>query len=345
MRVQAQHVFYLDFQLPEFHDPDGSLPIGIHYNDQVAIIAPWDHKGELFDGELGQTLRSAEFLLSPVAQSSGRLVRRVVDIAIDRLMVAIEWDHGGDPLGDENVIQLRLEEAVTYANFFISHLRAVTRSTHLNRMEVYWHPEDKTFQVQVPYHVQWIDTETNSALPFYREMNGLSSLGGIRVPGGGTVEWDDVRKSMSTGTLPEFHRTLLVDARDALTTADIREAILSIASACEVRIERYAETQTIITRTEARQITKPSPQLSFAKRHFDLLPSQTCGQSLSAYDTQLFEDVQSCYSQRNRLMHGGELLPPLDGMGIAERLRTVSQWLLSAENAIAWVDSLPTLPS
>lgn len=75
------------------------------------------------------------------------------------------------------------------------------------------------------------------------------------------------------------------------------------------------------------------------------LPLRTCGQSLSGYNAQLFEDVQNCYSQRNCLIHGGELLSPLDGMGIADRLRTVSQWLLSAENAIAWVDSLTTVSS
>jgi hypothetical protein len=343
MRVKAQHVFYLDFQLPGFNDPDGALPLGIEHDNQVAIIAPWDRKSELFEGELGQTMRSAEFSLSPVGQPGGRLVRRVADAVIDRLTVAIEWDHDDDPIGDEGLIRLRLEEAVTYANFFISHLRAVTRSPHLNRIEIYWHPDELTFQVQVPHHVQWIDTSADTALPFFRGMDAISSAGSIRVPFNGIIEWSAVHESMSTGTLPLFHHALMVDARDALITGDIREAILSIASACEVRINRYAQAQTLISRNAAREITKQS-DLPFAKRYFDLLPSRTCGQSLSTFNTQVFEDVQSCYLQRNGLMHGADLSDPLKGIGISARLRTVSRWLFSAEQAMTWVDSLPTMP-
>lgn len=146
---------------------------------------------------------------------------------------------------------------------------------------------------------------------------------------------------MSTGTLPPFHRTLLVDARDALTAAGIREAILSIASACDARANDYIKLQTRIAKSKAEQIVK-QPGASFAKRYFDLLPLATCGQSLSTYDAQIFADVQSCYRQRNNLIHAGDLLDPLVDMGTADRLRMVSQWRLSAESALAWVDSLPT---
>jgi hypothetical protein len=140
MRIQARYVFYLDFQLPEFRGID--VPqLGIRYNNQTIIIEPWNHTGELFEGELGQTLMTAQFSITAVKPSGGQLVRRVADVVIDRLIVAIEWNHDGNPIGDTNLIQVRLEEAVTYANFFISHLRAVTGSAHLNRIEVYWHPD------------------------------------------------------------------------------------------------------------------------------------------------------------------------------------------------------------
>jgi hypothetical protein len=82
MRVQAQHVFYLDFQLPEFRGTD-TAQLAIKHNDQLAIIEPWDHTGELFEGELGQTLVTAQFLLAPVGRPGGQLARRVADIAID----------------------------------------------------------------------------------------------------------------------------------------------------------------------------------------------------------------------------------------------------------------------
>jgi hypothetical protein len=138
---------------------------------------------------------------------------------------------------------------------------------------------------------------------------------------------------MSTGMLPPFHQTLLVDAKDALTTADIREAILSIASACDVRANDYIRVQTRIAKSKAEQIVK-QPGATFAKRYFDLLPLAVCGQSLSAYDIRIFADAQSCYRQRNNLIHAADLLDPLVDMGTAERLRTVSQWRLSAERAL-----------
>jgi hypothetical protein len=248
----------------------------------------------------------------------------VADVVIDRLVVAIEWDHDGDPVGDESLIQIRLEEAVTYANFFTTHLRAVTGSAHLNRIEVYWNPDDLTFSVQIPYSAQWFNLDTNGALQMFQGLNGFNSAGGVRLPYNGAVKWDAVLASMNTGTLPPFHRTLLVDARDALTTADIK-------------------VQTRIAKSKAEQIIK-QPGASFAKRYFDLLPLATRGQSLSTYDARIFADVQSCYRQRNNLIHAGDLLDPLVDMGIADRLRTVSQWRLSAESALAWVDSLPTAP-
>jgi hypothetical protein len=268
----------------------------------------------------------------------------VADVVIDRLIVAIEWNHDGDPTTDTDLIQARLEEAVTYANFFISHLRAVTGSAHLNRIEVYWHPDDLTFSVQITHSVQWFNLDAGTALPMFQGLNGFNSAGGIRLPYNGAIEWSEVLSSMSTGTLPPFHLTLLVDAKDALATAGIREAILSIASACDVRINQYVETQTIISRAAADKIIK-SPGASFAKRYFDLLPSATCGQSMNAYNAQVFEDIQSCYRQRNGLIHGGDLPDPLADMGIADRLRVVSRWRLSAEKALAWVDSLPTVRS
>lgn len=179
------------------------------------------------------------------------------------------------------------------------------------------------------------------ALQIFQGLNGFNSAGGIRLPYNGAVKWNSLLASMSTGTLPPFHRTLLVDARDALTTAGIREAILSIASACDVRANDYIKLQTRIAKSKAEQIVK-QPGASFAKRYFDLLPLATCGQSLSTYDAQIFADVQSCYRQRNNLIHAGDLLDPLVDMGTADRLRMVSQWRLSAESALAWVDSLPT---
>jgi hypothetical protein len=342
VRIQARYVFYLDFQLPEFRDTDvAKLVIG--YGNQTAIIEPWDHAGDLFEGELGQTLKTAQFLIAAVSPPGGQLARRVADAVIDRLVVAIEWDHDGDPVGDESLIQVRLEEAVAYANFFITHLRAVTGSAHLNRIEVYWNPDDLTFSVQIPYSAQWFNLDTNVALQMFQGPNGLNSAGGIRLPYNGAVKWDAVVAGMSTGTLPPFHRTLLVDARDALTTADIREAILSIASSCDVRANDYMKVQTRIAKSRAEQIIK-QPGASFARRYFDLLPLATCGQSLSTYDARIFADVQSCYRQRNNLIHAGDLLDPLVDMGIADRLCTVSQWRLSAESALAWVDSLPTAP-
>lgn len=342
MKIQAQHVFYLDFQLPIFSGTDAPGVV-VQHKDQVVAIEPWNRKNPLFHGELGQTLKTAQFSISAIGVPGGQLVKRTADAVIDRLIVAIEWDYPGDPTEDTSAVQERLEEAVTYANFFIGHLRAITGSAHLKRIEVYWHPDDLTFSVQVPYSITWYDLDATAALPMFQGLNGFNSAGGIRLPFNGTAEWSKVLSSMSTGTLPPFHRSLLVDAREALIIASLREAILCIASACDVRINLYREAQGMISKAKAKQIVN-SPGHSFADKYFDLLPKATCGQSLSIFDGQAFSDVENCYQQRNELIHGGDFLEPLKDMSVTERLREVSRWRLSAEKALAWVDSLPTLP-
>lgn len=341
MRIQSQYFFYLDFQLPAFTGID-EPSVGVEYQDQRVVIVPWNRKEPLFYGELGQALQAARFSISPVGVPDARLTRRVADVSIDRLLVAVEWEHDNDSVGDAGVIEAKLEEAVTYANFFIGHLRAVTGSAHLKPVEVYWNPEDRTLAVQVPYSVQWINYDTGALLQVFDGLNGQNSAGGIRIPCTGVVGWSTLLNSMGTGTLPPFHLSLLVDAKEALITGSLREAILCIASACEVCMTNYLEAQTIISAAKAQAIVKPHAGLSFARRYFDLLPMATCGRSLDAFDPQSSSDVDSCYRVRNGLMHKGDLPEPLRGMSVTDRLRVVSRWRQSAEKALAWADSLPT---
>jgi hypothetical protein len=100
------------------------------------------------------------------------------------------------------------------------------------------------------------------------------------------------------------------------------------------------KTQTILSSAEAKDIVRPRRGLSFAKRYSDLLPQARCGQSLSAYDRQVFASVESCYQKRNGLMHEGYYLEILRNMSVTERLKTVSRWRDAGERALTWVDSL-----
>ena len=122
--------------------------------------------------------------------------------------------------------------------------------------------------------------------------------------------------------------------------ANIREAILCIASACDVRINNYMDTQAFISKSEAKKIVSDK-NFSFGQRYFDLLPTAICGQSLSSFNVEVSSDVESCYQQRNRLIHKGDLIAPLIDMRLTDRFRIVTQWRLSAEKALVWVDSLP----
>jgi hypothetical protein len=339
MRIRARHAFYLDFQLPVFEGVE--VPnVGVHYGDIDFIAEPWNRKEPLFAGDLGQTLQSAEFSIAPIGMPGGRLTRRPIDIAIDRLAIHMEWDQSEDPTSDPTIAMVQLEEAVTFANFLIAHLRAVTGSANLRRIEAYWDTNDLALSVQVPFSIEWHDAETGAGIPIFDGKNGFNSAGGIRIPFNGIVNWDAVLRSMGTGTLPPFHRSLLIDAIEALATVSLREAVLCISSACEVCAKQYMQTQTILSITEAKNIVRPRRGYSFARRYFDLLPQATCGQSLSAFDPQVFADVESCYQERNGLMHEGDYLETLRNMGATERLKTVSRWRDATERALGWVDSL-----
>ena len=339
MRIRARHAFYLDFQLPTFVGVD--LPnVGVHYGDIDFIVEPWDRRTPLFDGELGATLQTAQFSISPVGAPGGRLTQRPVDVAIDRLVLFMEWDQDDDPTNNPDIATRRLEEAVTFANFFIGHLRTVTGSANLRRIEAYWNTNDLTYDVQVPFSIEWHNAETSAGIPVFQGLNGFNSAGWIKVPFNGAVRWDKLMSSMAAGTLPLFHLSLLVDAKEVLAAVSLREAILCIASACEVGINRYMESQTIVSKAEAKNIVKVQSGVSFAKRYFDFLPQATCDQSLSAFDDQAFLDVERCYQERNALMHEGDYLEPLRNMSVTDRLRMVSRWRNSAEKALTWVDSL-----
>jgi hypothetical protein len=119
----------------------------------------------------------------------------------------------------------------------------------------------------------------------------------------------------------------------------VREAVLSIASACEARAHALVETQSVISRKRAREITQ-TRSASFATKHYDLLPHEIYSRSLRVDDANVFRLVDEAYSERNKLIHTGRFGGAFGQLTELGRVRRATEWLASARLATAWMDSL-----
>jgi hypothetical protein len=83
------------------------------------------------------------------------------------------------------------------------------------------------------------DADTGTRLPVFAGLNAMMSSGAIRAPETGAVAVLSVEDSLRAGAEPPLHSTLLLDAETAVEAGALREAIVSIASACEVAAGIY----------------------------------------------------------------------------------------------------------
>jgi hypothetical protein len=166
----------------------------------------------------------------------------------------------------------------------------------------------------------------------------MCTSGAILAPETGSGSMQAFATSLQTGERPDLASSLLVDAEAALMSLGIREAVLSVASALEVQATKYLETQTAISKGAARRAMEAGE--SFATRCYNELPMAVCGRSLRRESPTAFADVDSVYSQRNGLMHGGVLRGTFRREREIEQSRILLGWLESAWLAKDWLASL-----
>jgi hypothetical protein len=339
MRIQVAHTFYLDFLLPRLDTPEPFV-IQICLPDYDAYVMGWNRSEDLFHGETGQAMQSAEFSITAKDRRSGTLTYRVSDRVIDRIQVALEWDADSVPEVSEQLSDLCQERAVRWANEVLDHMRIATKVPGVRRIGRLWNLNEGRFQLSVPHTEVWTIKDDDTPIPTFAGYNALSSTGAFRAPETGALHWSDLCTSISNGDAP-LHLTLLFEAEDFLAVLALRTSVLSMASACEIRGELFAESQSKISKTAAHNIKKPHDGLTFGERYFHLLTNEVCGRSLIQENPELLADIDAAYGERNKLMHLARFSDAFSRFNEADKHHKVQSWIASARRLCKWVDGLP----
>jgi hypothetical protein len=138
---------------------------------------------------------------------------------------------------------------------------------------------------------------------------------------------------------PRLAQSLLVDAEWSVMTLGLREAILSIATACEVTSQSYIERKDSSSVEAAKSILRRR-RLSFAERHYHLVPQELAGRSLMHENRSDFDQLEALYRERNSLMHSGEFSADLSTLPSRDRQRVVFEWMMGAWRATDWLESI-----
>jgi len=340
MKVRAVYNFYLDFILPRLENGEG---IGIHttIDGCDAWAATWGAGDPLFPSEPDVTLSSYAIDLHPVTRPEISIRRDARSRILDRISVVLEWEQSAAPVEDKSVTGAYLERAVLLANAVLEHIRVSCGLVDIGKISRSWDPAKSEISITVPHTQSWFDAEADAGLNVFMGKNSLGSSEGIRIGPIPVTSTSQLMTTLAGEGPPPLHLSLLMDAEGALLTLSLREATLSIASACEVRANSYIETQSVISRTSARRILG-TPSVSFATKHYDLLPQSICSRSLRIDNAGAFELIDEAYSERNRLIHTGRFSHTFSQMKELDKLRRADEWLASARVAIKWMDSLPS---
>ncbi|TYB98100.1 hypothetical protein FXF53_18415 [Micromonospora sp. WP24] len=334
MLVQAQYHFYFDFEIPRLDKP---LKVAISHPSFNAHVQGWDQQEPLFYGEIGRTLENLHVVIQSADALQVLVSRSVKSLCVDRLRVLLEWESESPP--NESMVAESRDRAVSVGNSILEHLRVVAQAPLARRIGRYWKPGNSVFALLVPHTETWLNLDDGSPLPVFNEGNSKCSSGAILAPETGRGRAQDLWTSLSGGPRPPLSSSLLVDAQSALMSLNIREAILSIASACEVHASQYLKEQSVLSNSQASAAMSGGG--SFANKYFHELPQATCSRSLRDDYGSVFVDIDAVYGQRNGLMHGGSLRGDFAALDEIQQHHEVLRWVGSARKAIGWLDTLP----
>jgi hypothetical protein len=339
MRVQSVHQYYLRYRLPRGAGWRG-WGIRLQADRFDAVVKPRSEDEPLFPNEIDQTLSTATVDLVPLSLPGGRITRTVAESCIDRLLVAVHQELDATPDNWNEIVERTTEWAVEAANHFLDHCRVAAKAPDVRRLERHWRPQDQRFYLVDPSTVSWFDRDSGERLPVYEgTVNAVASSGSIRSPESGSVDTEVIEASLRRSLYPPLAQALLVDAEWAVMTLGLREAILSIATACEVASRAFVEGHDASAASAARAILRRR-QPSFAERHYHLAPQQLVGRSLMRENRADFDQVEAVYKERNGLMHSGTFSSSLAARRSSDRQRVVAEWMMAARRAIDWLDAI-----
>ena len=335
MKVASRHQIYLDYLLPRDNSWSNlSLRIDTDAGFQ-ATLRPRGPAEELFPEDIDRTLSSMTFTLRPLAVVDGQIDVRVADRALDRIEVTILTEVEEECDWTEET-RRATRRAVDMTDGFLAHCRVAADSPFVAAVPRAWRSQDTRFYVMAPNTITWYDGETGDRLPVLDGVNALAESGAIRAPETGAISAEAILRSLRRGQDPPIFRSLLVDAQANVNNAELREAVLALASALEVASNVHLNRSGKRGTPAVEAILKRSG-ISFAERRFDQLAQILEGRSLKLDAPQTYSDVEIAYRERNDLMHSGEFGAELSSLKGEDKPRRVQELIASGRHAITWL--------
>ncbi|MET9360096.1 hypothetical protein ACFYMW_00505 [Streptomyces sp. NPDC006692] len=341
MRIAAMMQYYFDAQLPR--DPSWASWGGLNLQAPAfkAEVSAWQPSTQpLFPNEIDTSLAGTSLSIIPLGMRGGAITRTIADTVVDRIQVVLRWEQDGGPEDTPHIdLDLAHDRGVDSVNVLVEHLRSAGRVAWMPRVRRAWRPEDGRFYLLSPWTVSVFDADTGTGLPIFAGVNALLSSGAVRSPGTGAVPVSSLAASLQGGSEPPLHNVLLVDAETAVQSLALREAILAMASACEIAAHTYIGTK-VGNRAKRYVNGLASTGGSFAVKYYERAPSDLSSRSLHSDDPTAFSMIEEMYRERNELIHSGRTTARLADLDSRERQRTVYAFLGAAGRAVDWITAL-----
>jgi hypothetical protein len=343
--VGAVVQFYFDHFVPT----DDSWPEGFTFDfgDYRVAIEPRRTGDELFPEEIDRTLSRSQLALRPQSRPGGILVLRIADRILDRIKVIVikhDVELTGDGSLSEDLEREFLDVAVEAIDIVFAHLRVLSGALFIEGVRREYNIDDGEFYVMTPHTISWFGGEDENKLGrlgiYPGGVNATAASGAMRSPERGAVDFERLSASFTANEAgPPLPDSLLVTAQERLTQLSLPEAIVAMATACEVASDQYLERTGRVCDAAVRRILNDR-NLSFAERRLDRLPRLVSHRSFRDEQRAAFDDVERLYRARSRVAHVGELSYSEAGTRIKVDQALAASLLLAAHEAVDWVKQL-----
>jgi hypothetical protein len=350
MIVKCRTNFYLDHFLPRDDSwPEAGLCLEVDLDR--AIVLPRRPDEELFPDELDRMLAGVTLAVTSIEPEGGTLRHTVADRVVDRVTVIVERE--GASMADDgqsldSSVQEEMDDTAIFALELTSaHCRVLSGQALVGVGLREYSVEAGRSEVMIPFTAAWfagVRPQQLKPLPLFPgDANGHVSSGVIRGPGRGAVSFDALSQSVALhGAEPPVPASLLLTGEERIAQRLLREAVIAMASACEIASDQYLVASGQSDDPDVKRILK-SKNASFAERRFHLLTTRLHGMSLKSLGDETYCDVERLYRARNVAAHRGTIRIEENGAEIKVDETMALTFLASARRAIAWLGELQAL--
>jgi hypothetical protein len=255
------------------------------------------------------------------------------------MQVSVEGEAHFDDASRLQIEQRFKQVAVKAANVFLDHCRVVANEPFIRGVEERYGIKDGRQFIMNPHTITWFDGTTGERYPFYEgKVNASASSGAVGSPVRGSASMADIIRSLQVSQNPDLASSLLLDASEYVITLRLREAILSLGTACEVASNKYLALRKGMNEEDVKKIL--SSRESFAEKRFHLIPRLLSADSLKNTDPVNFDLLEQLYRARNSVAHKAVAEFENDSTLVRVDLPLATRFLEAARTGIKWISAL-----